>query len=317
MQTGRRGQRPAGIALFGGSAMTVIGKILTFLVFFLSIVFLGFAIRINMLNKDPKTHQSWRDVAENLRKTVKAMEDDLGQKDVENKALNADLDKRTKELALARDTAKNELDQEKDLRSTAEAEARQAKTAFMNEQVARKGLEDELKVRREVAVANQATIKQKDITIADYQARVTKAENEKIQNIVAADKFSKMAQSLEKQVTDLTKELEQERTRQFDRVPVPERSLIIRPPPDDVKGIIKSVSGDLVSISIGSDAGLLKGHTLEVFRLDPKAEYFGRIQIVDVQPHEAVGKLLSPKFAKKVQPNDQVASKILPSMPSR
>jgi hypothetical protein len=300
--------------------MTVIGKILTFLVFFLSVVFLGFAISINKLNKDTKTGKSWRTVAENLRQTtIPSMEQDLAQKDLDITALRAQLKSAQDELSTTKANSEKQLKQESDMRATAEAEAQQAKTLFQNVQVAVKAMEDELKRRREEVVANQSIIKQKDISIADYQARLTVSENEKVQRAVGEATFMKRAQALEKQVTDLTKELENQRTANIEKLPVgPARSLVRQNPPDDVKGIVKSVTGDgLVSISIGSDAGLLRGHTLEVFRLDPKAEYFGAIQIVEVSPHEAVGKLLSPKFAKRVQPNDLVASRILPSLPSR
>ena len=66
--------------------MTIIGKILTFLVFFLSIVFLGFAYNINQLNKDPKTGKSWYQLATDLRREVGDAKSDLNAKDEEAKA---------------------------------------------------------------------------------------------------------------------------------------------------------------------------------------------------------------------------------------
>jgi hypothetical protein len=123
------------------------------------------------------------------------------------------------------------------------------------------------------------------------------------------------ARTLERQVQELTKQLEQERVEAANKaMTTPGQQLVPRPPPDDVKGIVKAVGADgLVSISIGSDAGLLRGHTLEVFRTEPKAEYLGRLQIIQVDAHEAVGRMLTPKFSKLVKPNDTVASSVTAS----
>lgn len=103
----------------------------------------------------------------------------------------------------------------------------------------------------------------------------------------------------------------------FGRVQLEPASEIKRqPPPGDLRGQIKAVDKDgLVRISLGSDAGLAEGHTLEAFRTEPKPQYLGVIQIIKVSPHEAVGKLTTPRSKDPVQAGDQVASKILPAAP--
>jgi hypothetical protein len=45
-----------------------------------------------------------------------------------------------------------------------------------------------------------------------------------------------------------------------------------------------------VTISIGSDAGLRNGHTLEAYRLKPEPKYLGSVPILSVTPTEAVAK---------------------------
>jgi hypothetical protein len=83
------------------------------------------------------------------------------------------------------------------------------------------------------------------------------------------------------------------------------------PPPGDVSGRVKNYdpTSGLLTITIGSDAGVLKGHTLQVYRLEPRGDYVGVVRILEVRPNEAVG-----KFEKKprvpVQVNDKVANKI-------
>jgi hypothetical protein len=84
------------------------------------------------------------------------------------------------------------------------------------------------------------------------------------------------------------------------------------PPAEDVHGLIKALDqqSGLVTISIGSDAGLNKGNTLEVFRLAPEAAYLGQIEILAVRPDEAVGKPIV-RTRGALQVGDRVASTIL------
>jgi hypothetical protein len=81
-------------------------------------------------------------------------------------------------------------------------------------------------------------------------------------------------------------------------------------PPEDVKGLVTEVKDGKIRISIGSDAGLAKGHTLEVFRLKPAVKYLGRLRIVEVKAKEAVGVAAGKKF--DVEKGDEVASRIQP-----
>jgi hypothetical protein len=87
------------------------------------------------------------------------------------------------------------------------------------------------------------------------------------------------------------------------------------PPSESVEGLVKTTDpGGLMTISIGSDSGLSKGHTLELFRLNPAAptqsKYLGTVRILEAGPKESVvqpvGRLASPPRA-----GDQVASRIL------
>jgi hypothetical protein len=86
------------------------------------------------------------------------------------------------------------------------------------------------------------------------------------------------------------------------------------PPTENVEGVVKRVDDNsgLVTISIGSDAGLTKGHTLEVFRLNPP-KYLGTIRLLEVKPTESVGKPTPTRQGDKIQSGDRVASRILGS----
>lgn len=85
-----------------------------------------------------------------------------------------------------------------------------------------------------------------------------------------------------------------------------------RKPPDDVKGIVTQVAKDgLISVSLGSDAGLSKGNVLQVYRLAPEAKYLGEIKILEVDHHEAVGRMTTPQRTAQLQRGDTVASRIM------
>lgn len=65
--------------------------------------------------------------------------------------------------------------------------------------------------------------------------------------------------------------------------------------------------GQLVLLDIGSDHGLKKGQTLEVYREQAEPEYLGRLTIVDIETTRAVGRLLSGA-SKKIKAGDGVGS---------
>jgi len=65
----------------------------------------------------------------------------------------------------------------------------------------------------------------------------------------------------------------------------------------------------LLTINVGSDAGLQTGHTLEVYRLKPEAKYLGRVKVVEVTAGEAVCQPLD-KLADTIRPGDSVASRL-------
>jgi hypothetical protein len=85
------------------------------------------------------------------------------------------------------------------------------------------------------------------------------------------------------------------------------------PPAGDVEGLIRAVEDNgLVKLSIGSDAGLAKGHTLEVFRVSPTPRYLGRLRIIEVSKSEAVGETVG-RMLDRLKVGDRVGSRIIGS----
>ena len=89
----------------------------------------------------------------------------------------------------------------------------------------------------------------------------------------------------------------------------------LNPPTAYVKGTILKIHADdktLVEISIGSDHGVVKNNTLEVYRLQPRPEYLGTIRIVDARHQNSVGRLMraGTSTVRQLQEGDIVASSI-------
>jgi hypothetical protein len=84
------------------------------------------------------------------------------------------------------------------------------------------------------------------------------------------------------------------------------------PPPEDVHGRVKSTDAQsgYVTIDIGSDAGINRDNTLEVYRLQPEPRYLGTIRIVAVNAHEAVGRPVTTQRKGLIQVGDEVAANI-------
>jgi len=81
------------------------------------------------------------------------------------------------------------------------------------------------------------------------------------------------------------------------------------PPAAELQGkVVKADSAGLMQVNLGSDDGLQRGHTLELFRLDPPA-YLGRVKVIEVNPKDAVAQPLD-RLNGKPTPGDSVSSRI-------
>jgi hypothetical protein len=84
------------------------------------------------------------------------------------------------------------------------------------------------------------------------------------------------------------------------------------PPASEAEGEVKQVDSatGYVTISIGSDAGIDKGNTLEVYRLKPKPIYLGTIEVIAVKPNECVAKPVERLLRGTIQVGDRASSRI-------
>jgi hypothetical protein len=146
----------------------------------------------------------------------------------------------------------------------------------------------------------------------DKNIQLTRDMNEMRDRAVAAEiqarAFKDMNGRLEAQLQDMARDMTRMRANAGSAAGGANRGL--NPPPDNVEGLVRRAEGNLVTITIGSDAGLQRGHTMEVFRYGQNPRYIGRIRIVEVTPTQAVGQATG-RLTAPMQVGDRVASRIL------
>jgi hypothetical protein len=157
---------------------------------------------------------------------------------------------------------------------------------------------------------------QKVIGLREEIRLVQKDRDSQFQRVVElTDELNQTRQQLEvlrEQSTRLAQELANAQSvlRKFGLKPHPE---LYEDVPPEVEGVILATTpAGNVEISIGSDDGIVKGHKLEVYRIQPdQAMYLGRIEVLETFPDRAVCRVI-PEYRKgEMQRGDRVASKIL------
>jgi hypothetical protein len=282
--------------------MTAVGKILVFLNLVFSLVVGAFVIMVYVA----RTH--WVEDFNKLK----------GQYDImrsSTQAYQSEVDK-------AKADANTEIQK-------IQAELKSAQRDLVTERTANAQLNDELvkerkKNEQQVALASQAVKdvekrqedvgKLRDTLRAEREANnaLSKKNAELVTEATVAKiergSFQDMNNRLEAQLQEMAKE--NARLQRGGGARTMARAGAKNPPPDNVEGLVKDLDASgLMTITIGSDAGLAKNQTLELFRLNP-AKYLGTVRILEADAHQAVvqpvGRLSAPP-----QKGDRVASRIL------
>jgi len=168
---------------------------------------------------------------------------------------------------------------------------------------ARRRQEDVEKIRDTLRLE---TKRNNDLVVAMNDAR-----DEKVAAQILAKSLQERNKGLEEQLQDMARDLVRARSASSGgAASAAARRTGTNPPSDDVEGLVRRAEGNLVTISIGSDAGLTKGQTLEVFRFGTTPRYIGRIKIVDVEAHQAVGQTMG-RVSTPIKVGDTAASSIM------
>lgn len=277
--------------------MNWLGKTFVVAIFFMSILFMGFAITVY------SSHRNWRDL-------VTTMQRQLSEQQTRNRELEAQLDTINKAIATERGEHQKELAQ-------LQTELGALKQEFDRQVAEHAAL---VEGERQAVAATEAAHK----TLEALRGEVTTLR-ENIRNVQKEkesefDRALKLADSLNqsKAAAELLKKRNLQLTDQLAQAKgvlsahdLDENEPIDGVPPK-VDGIVTAVGGDgMIEVSLGEDDGLRKGNTLEVFRhAGTVSKYLGRIQVVRTSPDKAVGKIL-PEFRKgNIQKEDRVATRL-------
>jgi len=279
--------------------MTSLGKVLAFLNLVLSI-FVGALIVMSYVART-----NWHGAYENLAKQFKIASDDrqayldetVKLKDAlvkaEQEATKANQDKeeagRRHETAVA---ALNQRLNDENKRSNSFQGSLQGMTAELERR------------QREVNYLG-GLLAQRDDQLKTYEKAAEDARDQKVQFEMQARSEHQRNLRLLQQLEDQTRQI-----RQASVVAPP--GTVVNPPQADLSGLITKTDSQsgLVTLDIGSDAGLTKGNTLEVFRLSPEPKYLGTLEILAVRPNESVGKQVGP-YRSQLHVGDRVSSNIL------
>jgi len=305
--------------------MTAVGKILVFLNLLFAFVVGAFAVMTYVA----RTH--WADQygkLDNSYKVVKAAADTYK---AENDKLVKDRDVYNKTLVDSGNRAGvlNEKEPTKAAQATIDLlTRRQAETVKL-----KKDLDDEK--RKSDAFERQATQYKASMTVAQADVARRQADVEKLREVLADEtkRNTKLQEGINymrdravaaeiesKSLKDMNGKLEthlQDMARDLARIKAtggkPSNAVAgagRNPPPESVEGLIQRVDGNLVTLTIGGDAGLQKGHTLYVFGMGRDAGYRGQIRIVEVTPKVAVGEVMG-KLSTRIKVGDTASSDIM------
>ncbi|HEX3999734.1 MAG TPA: hypothetical protein VHX65_14380 [Pirellulales bacterium] len=195
-------------------------------------------------------------------------------------------------LATERNELKTNLDHQKEELAAQQSKLEKATDAL---QVAQKSLTDLRKqdadLREDIRMANKAT---------DEQLKIAQAATDKLN--IAMGQLSDLKQRDTQLAGDVAKAV----------VLLGKLHMTIDDPvngqPPTVRGEIIAVDKDNhAEITLGTDDGLRLGNTLEIYRGD---KYLGRMQVLEAQPHRAVGKVIKELQQDVIRNGDQVATRL-------
>lgn len=277
--------------------MNLVGKILTVLIFVMSLIFATMALMVYA------THTNWQEAV---------------------KKQSAELT----ELRQARDKLKEQMDQ-MEIDRQAEQKATTDQIAALETQVAKVTTERDAQAKEiqelnkstaeavAAMTATQATLADLRTEVGTLREDIRKARQDRDESFKKAVALADQAHQLQteqKRLEARLSDLVVDRNRMRDLL----RANDLDPAADPagalpkVEGVVTAlVQGGTLEISIGSDDGLNKGHRLEIYRSGAgNSTYLGRVEVMRTLPDKAVCKII-PEFRKgAIQVGDRVASKL-------
>ncbi len=288
--------------------MNLVGKILTVLIFVMSLVFMTLVVMVYA------THRNWRNVVmlpekEAVNGKQVGLKFQLEKAHVEYKDAQDKLEKLTNAINEERKDKRETL-----AKLETERDELQKRKEALEKDLAKETQDAREKTATLQSTQTNLTAKMTELDKLREEIRVTQKDRDDQQHRVV-DLTDQLHQAVNAKIAlkssneELAKQLAQAQT------VLRHNSLSIDTPiintPPIVDGLVEAVRDDnkLVQITLGSDMGVLKGHQLEVSRsAGGVSTYLGRIEVIEAKATEAVCKVL-PEFRKgAIQRGDRVFS---------
>ncbi|HSQ58310.1 MAG TPA: hypothetical protein VLM40_21495 [Gemmata sp.] len=253
--------------------MTWLGKILTFVVMIGAVVWAYFTAQAFV------TRVNWKTEADRQSAARKAS-DAAHVSDAHLYAAEIDTLKRRLAVAEAKNTEYSQQIAKYEKEATELANIRMAGQKRAEEFDA-KMIEREAKVAR--TLAELTTVRARNDVLENQNVRLTldveaakreetKAKNEAKLALAIADESSRKVEDLQNRLAEMRAPGGRGAvTRSFSKAPPPVLA--------NLRGEVTAVAGDLVTLSVGIDAGIGVGTTLDIYRLDGAPRYLGTVKV--------------------------------------
>jgi hypothetical protein len=283
--------------------MTYVGKILVIVIMAFALVMLGISTVVFT------TATNWKDETRKVRESRDALQ------------------KKTNDLKAQLDQAKKDYEASKDSHAKAAQDlnntiaARQAEITRMQEEIGT--------IRTDLGVANQnarsalaeaADRRTETEQLREQKQAVEKQANEyKLRQAELNDKIRELTRMLETATTN-AKDLRERVARFASKL----RELGVSDDVSTMKGLESppAVQGEVLRVqrdnkafelSLGSDDGLVAGHTIYIYRLKPRPEYIGQAKVTITDPDQSTARVLGTTVnGKKIEEGDLVSTTLRP-----
>jgi hypothetical protein len=297
--------------------MTTLGKILVFLVFVAALAMGGLMVYV------AKATPPWKEAVQERDDKIAIY---IGMREEEAKSrqkLIAENEKMKKLLDTTMIESKVMQEQYKIQAEDAKKQADEALAQQRKSDVAATQAQKEATRLQKEVLFQDTVVKEREKMILKLQEDIASARNAELSAKAEQELLKQRNLAMVEQLREANKTIqEMEKAKNSKPGSVASNggtkdATYYNPPSFYVKGQIDQVDEKdktLVKITIGSDAGIRKDQTLEVFRVNPKAEYLGRLVIVETDFRHAIGRLLRAPGAPApaLQVGDEVASKLRP-----
>jgi hypothetical protein len=276
--------------------MNLVGKLLVVLIVLMSVAFMAFSVAVY------STHKNWMEVITNPTTGYQVK---LREQQAINQKLTEQLTKHQEEANLEKKALEDKISKLETKRGTLQGDV-----TTLSTQVAE--LKTETAKQLAALTTAQTTLDEKLKQVDTLRKDIAAAQLERDDN---GTKYKDLQSEYNNALNELTllKEAQTRIAGQMAHAKIllerqgvsPEASVDGVPP--KVDGVVLAIGRDsLVEISLGSDDGIHRGNTLEVFRAN---KYKGRLEVVQTSPDKSVAKIIPGFQQAKIERDDRVATR--------